>query len=340
MTIYNLWKENFENKFPNIIVDEYLNFVSSHSVKRIVGATDHHHVLPKWAFPEFSNLSDHSWNGIHLLYSDHVKAHVILAKCWPVFQNTSVINRMYDDIQIDDDEFMAHLQSVIENDRLHRSQHQKEMIADGSHIFLQESFRVSTISRESEKYSTGVGNFTPEKIMEKYGVENVMYLPEILDKAMASKKQTLVQQYGVEHNWDMPGAREDMKEKYKQNFMKNHGVEHPNQLPESREKLRKQWVMNNPMSIEKHVESYKSTMMEKYGVDNPGKNPEIMKRIIQTRKELEANRPKKIWYKNIDTCQSVIVREGTDDEQLVLSLGFIKGRGIIGYTTTIIESLR
>ena len=341
MTIYYTWVEQFSKKFPDVHINEYLEFVFTHSTTKCAGSTDHHHVLPKWAFPEYSNLSLNPWNGAHLLHSDHIKAHIILAKCWSVFQNTAVINRLYDMIpSIDDEKFLDELKNVIQQDRLLRSARQKDLVEQGLHVFLQDEIRRMVIVREKEKYANGVGNLSPDRMNEKYGVSNIMQLPEVAQSVTIEKKQTLLQKYGVQHNWDMPGVRAEITKKHKENCMQKHGVEHPNQLPESKKRLAEYWEENNPMFVEEHVAAYKTTMKEKYGVENPAQDPEIMKRIIQTRKEKEMLRPKKIWYRNVNTLQSVIVREGTDDENFVLRLGFIKGRGIVGYSSTRVELLR
>jgi len=42
--------------------------------------SSYHHILPKALFPEYKDLKENSWNGTHLLYSDHYYAHWLLTE--------------------------------------------------------------------------------------------------------------------------------------------------------------------------------------------------------------------------------------------------------------------
>ena len=56
----------------------YLNIILKSSDIRIKGKTEHHHILPKSIFPEYDNLVEHSWNGVHLTYKEHIICHKLL----------------------------------------------------------------------------------------------------------------------------------------------------------------------------------------------------------------------------------------------------------------------
>jgi hypothetical protein len=46
----------------------------------ITGKTSYHHILPRKLFPEYSNLNENPWNGVHLLHSDHYYVHWLLTE--------------------------------------------------------------------------------------------------------------------------------------------------------------------------------------------------------------------------------------------------------------------
>jgi hypothetical protein len=77
--------KEFEDKNLQIISQEklieYIKFCKiNNNNKSIKFKTSHHHILPRSIFPEFVNLKEHSWNGSHLTYEDHYKAHSLLAE--------------------------------------------------------------------------------------------------------------------------------------------------------------------------------------------------------------------------------------------------------------------
>jgi len=61
-------------------IQQYIDFCNDNAVSKIKGKTSHHHILPKKLFPEYSNLNENPWNGVHLLYSDHYYAHWLLSE--------------------------------------------------------------------------------------------------------------------------------------------------------------------------------------------------------------------------------------------------------------------
>lgn len=93
----NIFKEKLVDRKIDVDLDEYFDFINQNKLpEKTKFKTSFHHILPRWAFPEFANLKTHSWNGAHLTYENHLKAHILLAKCWPVFQNTITVLRMTD----------------------------------------------------------------------------------------------------------------------------------------------------------------------------------------------------------------------------------------------------
>lgn len=78
----------FSKKYPTIDLSEYFNFIESVRLPvKIKFRTANHHVLPKWAFPEFGKFNNFNWNSAILFHSDHLAAHVLLAKLWPKHEN-------------------------------------------------------------------------------------------------------------------------------------------------------------------------------------------------------------------------------------------------------------
>lgn len=66
-------------------LNRYIKFINSITLQsRTIGKTHHHHICPKSldCFPQYKNLKQHPWNGIHLTYRQHVIAHWMLAKMY------------------------------------------------------------------------------------------------------------------------------------------------------------------------------------------------------------------------------------------------------------------
>jgi len=71
------------NVLNNDKLIEYIEFCITKDCKeRIQGETELHHILPKGKtlFPEYKDLKEYKWNGVHLKYSDHYIAHSLLAE--------------------------------------------------------------------------------------------------------------------------------------------------------------------------------------------------------------------------------------------------------------------
>jgi len=58
----------------------YLGIILKASDKQIKGKTEHHHILPESIFPEYANLKEYNWNGVHLTYREHFVCHLLLEK--------------------------------------------------------------------------------------------------------------------------------------------------------------------------------------------------------------------------------------------------------------------
>lgn len=86
-----------EFKKSNLIIKDeqklqnYIYFCLEKNQNKIIkGKTSLHHILPqaKSCFPEFKDLRVHTWNGSHLLYSDHYIAHTMF--CDAVHNNSQL----------------------------------------------------------------------------------------------------------------------------------------------------------------------------------------------------------------------------------------------------------
>ena len=58
----------------------YKNQINKLKNKDGYAKTAYHHILPKALFPEYKNLKENTWNGTHLLYSDHYYVHWLLTE--------------------------------------------------------------------------------------------------------------------------------------------------------------------------------------------------------------------------------------------------------------------
>lgn len=94
-----------------------------------------------------------------------------------------------------------------------------------------------------------------EKLMKKYGVDNIMKIPEKVAKA----RKTCMERYGE----DNPAKVEEFKEKAKNTSMERYGFENPAQNPEVQKKMR-------------------NTCLKRYGVENALQSPEVQAKIQNT----------------------------------------------------------
>ena len=122
MSIYSL---EFKKKYPEINLSEYFQFIEEHRLpNKVKFETSTHHILPRWAFPEFKNLTHFNWNVVILSHKNHLLAHMLLAKCWNVHENTSCVLRLTDgrtDISALDSHWFSLYESTIKQNNINIS---------------------------------------------------------------------------------------------------------------------------------------------------------------------------------------------------------------------------
>ena len=87
-----------------------------------------------------------------------------------------------------------------------------------------------------KRYGTGYYNNRDkykQTNLERFGYENPNQNKEIKEKAKVTRKNTMLEKYGVENSMYLDST----KEKYKQTCLKRYGVEHPYQNEEIQEKM-------------------------------------------------------------------------------------------------------
>ena len=133
-----------------------------------------------------------------------------------------------------------------------------------------------------------------KKWLEKYGVDNPLKCPEILDKV----KSTCMERYGVDNPAKNPeiaqkasdtfSAKTDQEiadtvRKREKTCMLRYGVKNPLLSEKIKAKaintLMANHGVNAPAKSPKILAKMKATCIERYGVDNPSKHPDIIKKI-------------------------------------------------------------
>lgn len=83
-------REKFLQIYPELDLRKYFDFIQENSLdKSIKFETANHHILPKWAFPEYQKFSEFTWNKAILTHKNHLIAHFILWDMWKVSSNAS-----------------------------------------------------------------------------------------------------------------------------------------------------------------------------------------------------------------------------------------------------------
>ena len=117
-------------------------------------------------------------------------------------------------------------------------------------------------------------------MLERYGVENAMYLPNSVKKM----KTTCQQRYGV----DSYTQTDEYKQRVKLTDLKKYGVEHHLQAKEVIDKrtitVQQRYGDANVFSSEYGKAKIKDTLLEKYGVTNPSKYPEFKQKATASAK--------------------------------------------------------
>lgn len=77
-------------------LSRYLKFIQTRPGKRVKYSTHLHHILPKAKdfYPEYKDLKEHSWNGVHLTPREHFIAHYLLHKAFPGTSQTLAFYNM------------------------------------------------------------------------------------------------------------------------------------------------------------------------------------------------------------------------------------------------------
>jgi len=86
-------------------LDSYINFISSVEISQYTDGefyTEMHHVLPRCLFPDYEH---NMYNLSRLLYKDHIEAHKLLAKAYPINQFVRPLNFMLGQISKNDPEY-------------------------------------------------------------------------------------------------------------------------------------------------------------------------------------------------------------------------------------------
>jgi len=90
---------NLLEKFSSMKINEsemivYVKFCKDNAISKIKGETSHHHILPVSLFKQYSDLKLNAWNGVHLTYANHYKAHYLLTKAIDDFGQLSAFVKM------------------------------------------------------------------------------------------------------------------------------------------------------------------------------------------------------------------------------------------------------
>jgi hypothetical protein len=324
MSIYTP-QEKFAEKYPDIDLSTYFEFIKDNSLpKKIKHKTSCHHILPKWAFPEYESLKDNKWNEAILEYKNHLNAHIILAKIWSVHENTFTVFMMSKISYMPEieDSILDMYNSVM----VANSIHIENIIKEGNHNLQSDYIKQINRERNLSNIADGTHNWSPQVMFDKFGVTNIMHIEEVKEKVMLSKENTLLERYGVTCNFDIDGVRMELADKRRENWLETLGVEHPMQLEENRLIASERLKINNPMHRDDVKENLAITNTEKFGSISPFGNKDVLQKALNTRKERSLTRPKEKWYKHDILRYNAKARIGTELEMFLFSKGFVYGR--------------
>lgn len=118
-------------------------------------------------------------------------------------------------------------------------------------------------------------------MLSKYGVENAMQIPGVVDKLKQSNKE----KYGTE--WYT--QTDEYKERVAATDMQKYGVAHHLQSQEVIEKrtatVQERYGVDNVFQSEEVKSKSARTLLDKYGVVNPGQSAEIQEKIVENNLE-------------------------------------------------------
>lgn len=141
---------------------------------------------------------------------------------------------------------------------------------------------VMTCSKECKyKYAAQQHDFvkgaetTRQHLQEKYGVDNVVQIPGVIDKI----KKTNLERYGSE--WYQ--QTQEYKDKVKESCLEKYGVEHHLQAQEVIDKrtvtVQEKYGVENVFQSEEIKSKSTQTNLEKYGVEHASASPEIIEQV-------------------------------------------------------------
>ena len=118
-----------------------------------------------------------------------------------------------------------------------------------------------------------------DTIQEKYGVDNVMQLPNIREKI----RNTMQERYGA----DSYTQTEKYRQRVKETCLDKYGVEHhlssPAVIAKRTETIQKKYGVNNVFQSDQIKEKTKETLRDRYDVEYISQSPEIHKRMYINR---------------------------------------------------------
>lgn len=114
-----------------------------------------------------------------------------------------------------------------------------------------------------------------ETLQRKYGVDNAMQIPGVVDKLKTTNKER------YDHEWFT--QTQEYKDSVKQTDLDKYGVEHHLQSQEviakRTETVKERYGVDNVFQSEEVKSKIKSTMLQEYGVEYISQSPEIQVRI-------------------------------------------------------------
>lgn len=142
--------------------------------------------------------------------------------------------------------------------------------------------RVSCEITCKEKYdlphSMHIARLALQKLLDDFGVTNIMKIPEIATKNSESRKASLIEEYGVTHNMNIPGVSHRVQVKRELTMISRYGVTYALQIEGLADAVK---------------EKRESTMISRYGVPNASLIPEVVEMRSQKIRETKAKKVKK-----------------------------------------------
>ena len=141
------------------------------------------------------------------------------------------------------------------------SQKVKETMIDLYGVeFAQQNLEIKKQTKQTnlDKYGVEFPAHNKESLLERYGVERVCEIPDLIEKQKKNRKENLLKKYGVENVSQLESTQETIRN----NNLEKYGVEYPMQLQEIQQKM-------------------KETNLDRYGFENAMQNPEIAKKCFE-----------------------------------------------------------